>query len=178
MASSNDFQQFDWALYGMVIRKRRLELGYKKAEHFARSVWRRTRFDISRDSLYKIEQGKQVPTGMQVLALNMSLFGSPFPEELFEICASRTWKKIARDVRAASVENGSDYEAVDMTQFVPGQWKKENFNQGLLDEGYVELMDDHDENGEVFSVPVDIMPRPTVRELAYSLNDKNSLFSD
>lgn len=175
MAEKDAVAMFDWGLYGAVVRKRRIELGYKKAEHFAESVWRRVRFEISRDSLYKIEQGKQIPTGMQTLAINMALFGSPFPDELFEICASRGWKKIARNVHAANAENDGDYESVDMTLFVPDQWKRENFNHGLLEGGYVELVEDDNPDGPF---PVDLAPTPSTREMAYELNDARSLFLD
>ncbi len=170
MFISETFQQFDWALYGMIVRKRRVELGYKKAEHFAASVWRRVRFEISRDSLYKIEQGKQVPTGMQVIALNMALFGQPFPEELFEICASRGWKKIARDTRAAIGSEG-DYESIDMTRFVPEQWKEVNYSTELLEKGYEEMIDDG-----TGACAVQILPPPNVRALANEVDDVPSLF--
>ncbi|MEG1827730.1 MAG: hypothetical protein RRZ85_06235 [Gordonibacter sp.] len=166
---------FDWALYGMVVRKRRIELGYKKAEHFAASMWRRVRFAISRDSLYKIEQGKQVPTGTQVLAINMALYGQPFPAELFDICAMPAWKSMARNARAAIDESGADYDGCDIPEFVPELWRRQNFGNGLFEGGYEERLEDNPDGSPNYEK---IEPTPTVREMAYRLNENPFLFLD
>ena len=175
MAKDETAPMFDWGLYGMVVRKRRIELGYKKAEYFAASIWRRTRFDISRDSLYKIEQGKQVPTGTQVLAINMALYGHPFPDELFDICATRAWKGIARNVRAFVEEADADYESVDVAEFLPETWKRQNFGSGLTEGGYEERLDDNPDGSSCY---VQLEPIPTVDEMACRLNNNPSLFLD
>lgn len=106
---------FDWALYGLLIRKARTDMGYRKAEHFAASIWRRTRIEVSRDTLYKIEQGKQAPTAEQFMALNMILFSSPFPENIFGLCSSNEWKTIR----------------TGCTDDIPNDWKCVNHIEAL-----------------------------------------------
>lgn len=175
MAKDEMAPMFDWALYGMVVRKRRTELGYKKAEHFSASIWRRTRVPISRDSMYKIEQGKQTPTGMQMLAINLSLYGQPFPEELFDICSSRAWKSIARIVRETAEGDCLEYDSIDAAEFIPDQWKHENFSMGLLEGGYEEL----NENASEEEPPtIKVEPTPTIKEMAHRLDDDPMLFLD
>lgn len=86
---------FDWALYGALIRHRRNELGIKKAADFSDAVYRRTRVRISRDSIYKIEQGRQVPDAVQFMAVNMALFGQAWPDWRISLeqCMSPEWKR-------------------------------------------------------------------------------------
>lgn len=108
-----DDMVFDWGLYGMLIRKRRIDIGYKKAEFFAKSIWRRARVAISRDTLYKIEQGRQIPDALQFMGINMALYGVPFSEEVMQLCMSNEWKEI---------ESASRH-------YIPTLWKQENFNE-------------------------------------------------
>lgn len=110
MADKEPAAMFDWSLYGMLVRKHRVEKGYKKAEAFSETIWRRTRVDISRDTLYKIEQGRQIPNAEQFMAINMALFGAPINEELLQLCMSTEWRSISN-------------EEVDT---IPDEWKLEN----------------------------------------------------
>ena len=130
------YETFNWPLYGMLIRARRIQLGYRKAEHFADSIYRRTRYAISRDSLYKIEQGRQVPDSMQFLAINLALYGELLPEELTRLCTGRNWADIA----------AHEYP------YVPYEWAAENWAD------YQQCPDDDDvaENGRSSSRPTDI----------------------
>lgn len=108
MGSETGSELFDWKLYGLLMRKLRLDLGYRKAEDFSDSIWRRTRVKISRDTLYKIEQGRQIPDASQFMALNLALSKSLFNPEVAGMCTSQVWKSLAE---------GAD---------VPEEWKKEN----------------------------------------------------
>ena len=101
---------FGWSLYGMLVRKHRADKGYKKAEAFSETIWRRTRVDISRDTLYKIEQGRQIPNAEQFMAINMALFGAPINDDLLHLCMSAEWRSISN-------------EEVDL---IPHEWKLEN----------------------------------------------------
>ena len=110
MADREPAAMFDWSLYGMLVRKHRAKKGYKKAEAFSETIWRRTRVDVSRDTLYKIEQGRQVPSAEQFMAINMALFGAPFNDDLLHLCMSAEWRSIFN-------------EEVDP---IPHEWKLEN----------------------------------------------------
>lgn len=110
MADREPAVMFDWSLYGMLVRKHRAEKGYKKAEAFSETIWRRTRVDISRDTLYKIEQGRQVPNAEQFMAINMALFGAPINDDLLHLCMSAEWRSISN-------------EEADP---IPHEWKLEN----------------------------------------------------
>lgn len=121
MTEDESVSMFDWGLYGMLVRKKRIDLGYKKAEEFAASIWRRTRIHVSRDSLYKIEQGRQIPDGNQFMGINMALCGNPFYPEITGMCMSNEWKKIA------PVAEGHGELSI------PDKWKTENI-QAILDE--------------------------------------------
>lgn len=105
---------FDTELYGLLIRKKRIDSGYRRAEDFAKSVYRRTRVRITRDMLYKIEQGRQTPDCVQFMAINLALTGKLFPNELIRLCTSREWSVID--------------EAGNPTS-IPFRWKLENAQQ-------------------------------------------------
>lgn len=100
----------DWALYGLLVRKHRIDSGFRKVEDFSRVIWRRTRFYLSRDTLYKIEQGRQIPDSSQFMALNLALFGNPFGGEDIWKCLPKEW----RDITSVPA------------LFVPDSWKEEN----------------------------------------------------
>lgn len=104
-------EMFDTQLYGLLIRKKRIDMGYRKAEDFAKTVYRRTRVRITRDMLYKIERGKQVPDCVQFMALNIVLTGRPIPGEFIEICASNEWKALVKE---------------ESSTCIPFEWKLEN----------------------------------------------------
>jgi len=107
MKPEQDFQPFDWALYGMLVRRKRLDLGFRKAEEFAASIWRRTRVHISRDTLYKIEQGNQIPDAEQFMAINLALGRVLFDAPTADLCLSPEWREIV----------GSS---------IPDAWKEDN----------------------------------------------------
>lgn len=106
-------RMFDWSLYGLLVRKMRLDAGFRKVEDFSEAVWRRTRVYLSRDTLYKIEQGRQVPDAIQFMALNLALSGDPSGGEAARMCASKEWQSIL--------------DADDV--FSPQSWREENSEQ-------------------------------------------------
>lgn len=111
-----DKHMFDWGLYGAMVRHTRNKLGFTKAEDFGAALWRRTRIYISRDVLYKIEQGRQVPDAMQFMALNLVLFGSYYPElKVIDMCLSSDWEYIEKHNELPNREFN-----------IPENWKEEN----------------------------------------------------
>lgn len=116
-------EAFDWGLYSALIRKDRKDLGYRTADAFSATVYRRTRIVISRDSVYKIEQGKQIPDALQFMAINISLYKEPLPSRVIELCYCPEWREIW--------QNGGE---------IPISWKYGNF----LDAAPVEHQHDPD----------------------------------
>lgn len=115
---------FDYALYGLLVRKGRIDMGFKKAEDFSEAVWRRTRVRITKDMLYKIEQGRQVPDTTQFMALNLVLSGTPFNEQLSSMCFSVECRHI--------IESRS----------IPDEWRVENTQRAWAEAFGVEAFED------------------------------------
>lgn len=119
-ADDDDVEVFDWSLYSALIRKARKDMGFKTAEAFSATIYRRTRVKISRDSIYKIEQGKQTPDAMQFMAINMVLYNEPFPGRIVTSCLCPEWVQIM---------NGGD---------IPLSWKHGNYRDALEAMGHGE----------------------------------------
>ena len=133
MATDNEL--FDWVLYGTLIRYRRTKLGYKKAELFSQTLWRRTRVYLSRDMLYKIEQGRQIPNALQFMALNLALYGLMFPEDVLQQCMSPEFRTLATAYKeTATPEN----------PWVPIKWARQNVLEAIPDQSELDLQS-HDD---------------------------------
>lgn len=70
-------------------------------------------------SVLRIEQGNQVPDAMQFMGINLSLFGSLFPEELVFPGIGKEWREI---IDAYS----TDPEVTPASPYVPRVWQLEN----------------------------------------------------
>lgn len=77
---------FDWKLYGSVIRLKRRELGYKKADDFLKELESREGLVIKKPTYYKMEQGNQPPSVEQFLCINEILYDDPFPRNSLSVC--------------------------------------------------------------------------------------------
>lgn len=118
---------FDWTVFGALIRNKRKKKGYKTAEEFSRTIYNRTRFTISAETLYKIEGGKQVPNAMQLMAICMSVSWSPQIGNLFAVCASNEWNEVAAGALPDSWKReNSAYYATELTalpaDYNSGEW--------------------------------------------------------
>lgn len=110
------FKVIDWSLYSVLVRNDRRAMGFKKAEEFSATIWRRARVKVTQETLYKIEQARQIPDTKQFMAINIALYGSPLPQRVVDTCLSREWRQIA--------EAGGD---------IPERWKIENFEEAAGD---------------------------------------------
>ena len=72
-------------IYGSIVKKGRMKEGYERASDFAKAVTEETGVVLTRDVLYKIEQGKKVPSVTQYAAINSMLFGERFPKWIDQI---------------------------------------------------------------------------------------------
>lgn len=78
---------FDSQLFGLLLRRERMNQGIKTADAFSVSIEKKTGFKISRDLLYRIESGKTLPNLEQAIAISLSLRDNTSPG-LFEGIAS------------------------------------------------------------------------------------------
>jgi hypothetical protein len=113
---SGEFVPFDWSLYGVLIRNDRRAMGFERVQDFSASLWRRTHYKVTQETLYKVEQGRQVPGTMQFMAINIALYGEPLPSRVVEACMSPEWRRIA----AAKGD-------------IPAEWKRQNFRDAAGD---------------------------------------------
>ena len=134
--NKDQFVPFDWSLYGTLIRKRRIDLGYKKAEAFTQSIWRRTRVAISRDTLYKIEQGRQTPDATQFMAINIALGGDPFFPWATSLCLSVEWREIREAFKNGSPPDDSlacyEEPVSPSCPYVPYHWRRDNAEEAAM----------------------------------------------
>lgn len=112
--NSEGFEVFDWATWAAIVRNLRKKQGYSAAEDFARRVWLETRVKLTRETIYKIEGGKQQPTVEQFWAINLMLFGTLMPDEkILALCLSGEWSALADCVGRGEHE-------------IPDAWRREN----------------------------------------------------
>ena len=104
-----EFEPWANQLYGAMIKNARKRAGYSTAQAFSDTIYRRTRVYISRDVLYKIEQGRQKPDIEQFMAINLSLYHAPLPSKVTMPCICPEWISIA--------SNEGE---------IPLSWRKEN----------------------------------------------------
>ena len=115
--ADDEFEAFDWNFYGAIVKNARKRQGYKTAQSFSDTIWRRTRYAVSRDSVYKIEQGRQVPDAMQFMAINIALFKEPFPVKQLGPCYSSEWSDL-----------------LDHNGLVPREWAVQNYEAAIGEE--------------------------------------------
>lgn len=81
-------------LYGALVKKARLDLGYRKAEDFVDAMERMTGYKTSKDILYRIESGKREPSANFMVALNI-MRGKPLLDNsILEMSLPREWMKL------------------------------------------------------------------------------------
>lgn len=90
-----EFSAWDDQLYGAMVKNARKKAGYSTAQAFSDTIYRRTRVRITRDVLYKIEQGRQTPDLRQFMAINIALYHVPLPSKITVPCMSAEWINIA-----------------------------------------------------------------------------------
>lgn len=115
-AAEREASLFNWSMYRILMKDRRQKLGYRDARVFARTIYMRTRVNIPAESYYKIESGKQGIKAEQFMALNIALWGSPWPEQIMALCVGFDWSEIT----------SNPYP------HVPKEWKCENAQKGGL----------------------------------------------
>lgn len=69
----------DAGLLGALIRHERQEQGYSTAEEFAAAITEMTGYSVSKETIYKIESGKQEPKLSLFIAINFLLFQDEKP---------------------------------------------------------------------------------------------------
>ena len=67
------------------------KLGFKKGEEFAKRI-EAEGLKMNKETLYKIEQGAQVPNAAQFIVLNLIAFGESAPEKVMDLCMGAQWQ--------------------------------------------------------------------------------------
>lgn len=81
---------FDCAMYGALLRHKRMEIGYRKADDFVADL-KEVGYSISRAALYRIERGEQEPPVSFFAAANLVLYGRVDELDLIESCMPQGW---------------------------------------------------------------------------------------
>ncbi len=84
----------DLELFGMLARRARLNLGYRRAEDFVQAMKDVTGFDISKASLYRIESGKMEPSINFLIALNIMRGNLLTDTDLVKMCIPKEWNDL------------------------------------------------------------------------------------
>ena len=147
--------------------------GYKNMDDFARGLWLRARIKIGKETLYKIEQGKQPPSVETFFGINLVLFGEFLPEKLFCFSVCDEWKAIDKYT--------ADYFFLDCEPFVPYKWAEENRTE--MQEKAGELFkrekipcDPYEETFDYIDVPLEHDERVSAEIAALNTGEPPSVF--
>lgn len=164
---------FDRAIYGAILRQRRIAAGYRKAEDFISDL-ETIGLSVPKARVYRIERGDQAPPIEFILASNLLLCGDAFSSEIIEYCVEGKLKdpwgdaEIARmlakhNIAKTSFEsalakrlNETDYESLlekpswfDYKVFVNDHTSKEGLFISIADADHD--FDDFDPLGDSFA---------------------------
>lgn len=81
---------FEKAMYGALLRQKRIEIGYRKAENFVADL-EAIGYKMSRAALYRIERGEQEPTASFLVASSILLYGETLCSDLINPCIPQGW---------------------------------------------------------------------------------------
>lgn len=106
-----DFEPtIDLTLYGALLKRARLNLGYRRAEDFVDAMKRATGYTVSKDIVYRMESGKKEPTINFVIAMNIML-GLPTTDfSMVEMCMPKEWT----DIEDSSYYRPYDFETYNL----------------------------------------------------------------
>ena len=76
MPDNNDTEIIDFGLLGALIRHKRQQAGFKRAEDLATAITELVGYPVSKEPLYKVESGRQKPS----LELYVSIMRALEPE--------------------------------------------------------------------------------------------------
>lgn len=90
----------DWSLFGAVLRHMRIEAGFKTAEEFAEVITKSTNYPVSKETIYKIEGGRQEPKLGLYLAIKRALspYIEPEYDKALKISVCNDWQYPLSDV--------------------------------------------------------------------------------
>ena len=86
---------------GSNLNSMRKEFGYKNTEEFSRALAEKAGFFVSKDTVYRIESGRQEPGVSYICAVGLTLYGNVFPPsfiDMFRACACENWVRIEKGI--------------------------------------------------------------------------------
>lgn len=97
----------DTGLLGALIRHERQSQGYTTAEEFAAAITTMTGYKVSKETIYKVESGKQEPKLSLFIAIKFLLFTSDF-----DVALPRYWRESIESHHDGSVDYYPDGTSV------------------------------------------------------------------
>lgn len=92
---SQEFEPtIDLFLYGALVKRARLNLGYRRGEDFVNAMKRVTGYEMSKDVLYRIENGKREPEVNFMIALNLMMGKIATDTEFIRMCIPQEWQEL------------------------------------------------------------------------------------
>lgn len=90
----------DLGLFGALIRHARSEVGFKTAEEFANAITAVVGYPVSKETIYKIESGKQEPKLSLYIAIKRVLYPyvEPKLDKILEMSVCDDWLHPLSDV--------------------------------------------------------------------------------
>lgn len=100
----------DPGLFGALLRHERQEQGYSTAEEFAAAITEMTGYGVSKETIYKIESGKQEPKLSLFMAIKFLLFPNEKPSlgDPFDVSLPSYWRHPIEDDYHECAEYDSD----------------------------------------------------------------------
>lgn len=103
----------DLGLFGALIRHTRSEVGFKTAEEFANAITEVVGYPVSKETIYKIESGKQEPKLSLYIAMKRVLYPyvEPKLDKILEMSVCDDWRHPLSMVTSNDLFNSyfSDY---------------------------------------------------------------------
>lgn len=92
---------------GANLNSMRKEFGYRNTEEFSKALAEKAGYFVSKDTVYRIESGRQEPGISYLCAVGLALYGNIFPpsfSDMLRACACENWAEIEGAVIARSNE--------------------------------------------------------------------------
>ena len=99
---------YDLKLFGTLLRHYREEAGFKKPEDFADAIYELTDYEVSKETLYRIEKGISEPKMSLYFAMGLTLFGEMELQKITDICNPKRWKNIMEAERESRYQSEID----------------------------------------------------------------------
>lgn len=88
---------YDQQLFGTLLRHYRTKAGYKRPEDFAEAITKVMGYEVSKETIYRIEKGTSEPKMSLYFAIDIVLFGGQDADPIRKICDPGRWAVLIDD---------------------------------------------------------------------------------